>query len=50
MRLAPLLAHSTDAIRRSAPQSGRLRIRPRRCVFGLANVSAEAGQAQMSGR
>jgi len=30
------------------PQSGRLRIRPRRCVFRLAIVSVEPGQAQGS--
>jgi len=28
------------------PQSGRLRIRPRRCVLGLTKVSVKAGQAQ----
>jgi hypothetical protein len=28
------------------PQSGRLRIRPHRCVFGLTNVSVKSGHAQ----
>jgi hypothetical protein len=38
-------ATGSAVTRRSEPESGRLRIRPRRCVLGLTTVSVRAGQA-----